>query len=210
MKEMNKEYRSLGNISCPAEEEQTSTRHISGYAVVFDSQSEYMGMYEVIQRGAITEETINNSDIFACFDHDMKRVLARSNHGEGSLSLTLDERGLKYEFDAPETELGDELLEYLKRGDISKSSFGFCVDKEDKDSQSFEMRNGVLYRTIKKIHSLFDVSPVWQPAYSATEVQSQRDAEQMKEEAIEHLKEAVSKELDAKMHEVEELAKVDK
>lgn len=207
MKEMNKEYRNIGAVEYRADEE---SRHVSGYAVVFDSQSEYMGMYEVIQRGAITEDTLKQSDVFACFDHDMRRVLARSNHGEGSLTLSLDERGLRYDFDAPETELGNELLEYLKRGDISKSSFGFCVNKEDPESQSFEMRGGILYRTIKKIDHLFDVSPVWQPAYSATEVQSQRDAEQMKQEAIEQIKEAVAKELDAKMQEVEDLAGEDK
>ena len=199
---MNKEYRSSGDILSVPE---TSERHVTGYALVFDSQSNYMGMYETIQRGAITEDTIARSDIFACMDHDMKRVLARCNHGEGSLSLSIDERGLKYEFDAPETELGNELLEYLKRGDISKSSFGFCIDKDDPESQTFEMRGGELYRTIKKIDHLFDVSPVWHPAYEATEV-AKRDAEAMKEEAIAKLKESVSEILDAKMAEVETLA----
>lgn len=205
-KEMNKEYRSAGTVVGQFEE--GSLPVISGYAMVFDSQSEYMGMYETIQRGAITEETIKNSDVFACLDHDMKRVLARSNHGEGTLSLSIDDRGLKYEFVPPSTELGKELLEYIKRGDISKSSFGFCVDRDDSESQSFEMRGGVLYRTIKKIHSLFDVSPVWRPAYSDTEV-AQRDAEDMKAEAIKMLQEKVNAEMDAKMAEVEELAKVE-
>jgi hypothetical protein len=123
------------------------------------------------------------------------------------LKLSVDERGLKYEFVPPSTELGRELLEYIKRGDISKSSFGFCVDRDDDTAQSFEMRNGVLYRTIKKIHSLFDVSPVWHPAYSATEV-SQRDAEDMKQEAIKKLTDEVVQKLDAQLAEVEKLAEV--
>lgn len=36
-------------------------------------------------------------------------VLARSNKGEGSLTLEIDEIGLKYTFEAPNTALGDEL-----------------------------------------------------------------------------------------------------
>ena len=59
-----------------------------------------------------------------------KGVLARSNKGVGSLTLSIDDRGLKYSFEAPNTALGDELLEGLRRGDISTSSFAFTVKSD--------------------------------------------------------------------------------
>ena len=76
-----------------------------------------------------------------------KGVLARSNKGIGSLTLEIDDKGLKYSFDAPNTALGDELLEGLKRGDITASSFAFKVGKDKWDKRS----DGSYLRTICSI-----------------------------------------------------------
>lgn len=146
----------------------TNDRTVEGYAVVFDSPSEYIGWTEIIHRGAITEDTIKNSDVFAKFNHNDEKVLARSNKGDGSLLLEVDEKGLRYMFEAPETELGNELLEYLKRGDIKQSSFAFSIDKQDSNAERWYKKDGMIYRDIYKIDRLYDVSPVFQPAYEAT------------------------------------------
>lgn len=149
------------------------SRTVEGYAVVFNSQSEDLGFYETINPSAITEDVLKRSDVFCLFNHDQDKVLARSKYGTGSLQLQLDERGLKYTFQAPNTDLGNELLEYLKRGDIESSSFAFVVSA-DEGSEVWETRaDGRQYRTILKIDELFDVSPVFNPAYSSTSV-SQR------------------------------------
>lgn len=143
-------------------------RHISGYAAVFNSPSvPEIGWIETICDGAITDETIKSSDIFAKFNHDDNKILARSKNGEGSLTLTLDEHGLKYEFDAPNTALGDELLEYLKRGEITSSSFCFSISKEP-NAEEWYKEDDQIYRKIYKIEKLYDVSPVFQPAYEDT------------------------------------------
>ena len=142
-------------------------RSVEGYAVVFESQSENLGFYEVIHRGAITEDTIKESDVFCKFNHSDEKILARSKYGEGSLSLEVDDKGVKYRFEAPNTALGDELLEYLNRGDLASSSFAFTVSKEE-GSERWHKANGVIYRDIYKIDKLYDVSPVFQPAYEAT------------------------------------------
>lgn len=142
-------------------------RMVEGYATVFDSPSENIGWIETIHKGAITEDTIKRSDVFAKFNHSDDKVLARSNHGEGSLLLEVDNIGLRYMFEAPQTALGDELLEYLKRGDLNQSSFAFTVSK-DEGAERWYKKDGVIYRDIYKIDELFDVSPVFQPAYNAT------------------------------------------
>lgn len=144
------------------------SRTVEGYATVFESESENLGFIEVIHRGAITEETIKNSDVFAKFNHDSNKILARSKNGNGSLLLEVDDNGLRYMFEAPNTALGDELLEYIKRGDLSQSSFAFTIDKNDSSAERWYKKNGVIYRDIYKIDKLYDVSPVFTPAYSET------------------------------------------
>ena len=154
--------------------ESEDPRRVEGVAAVFGSESEDIGFIETIAPGAIDEETINRSDVFACLDHDRERgVLARSRRGKGSLKLWTDAEGLHYRFEAPNTALGDELLEYLRRGDITASSFAFTVAED-----TWENRGGQVYRTINKVDRLYDVSPVFEPAYQATSV-AQRKAEDL-------------------------------
>lgn len=154
------------------------SRTVEGYAVVFNSQSEDMGFYETINPSAITEDVLKRSDTFCLFNHDQDKVLARSKYGTGSLQLQLDEQGLKYTFTAPNTDLGDELLEYLRRGDIDSSSFAFTVSTDEGSEVWTTGTDGRQYREILKIDELHDVSPVWNPAYSSTSV-SQRTLDKL-------------------------------
>lgn len=158
-----KEIRNVGNISTLEE-----SRKVEGYALVFNSQSEDLGFYETISTDAITDETIRKSDVMCLLDHDKNRgILARSRYGKGSLKLSVDDKGLKYEFEAPKTALGDELLEMLRRGDINQSSFAFSIAE---GGDKWEKKNNNYYRTITKIERLYDVSPVFTPAYPSTSV----------------------------------------
>lgn len=156
-----KEIRLNNNIS-------TDSRKVSGYAVVFNSLSEDLGGFrEIILPSAITEETIKNSDIIFLLDHKQDRgILARSTKGEGSLRLSVDDKGLYFEFEAPNTALGDELLEGLKRHDYSKCSFAFTVGEDEYKKDN----NGNVIRTIKSIRQLYDCSVVVNPAYEETSV----------------------------------------
>ena len=81
--------------------------------------------------------------------------------------------------EAPHTQLGDELLEYLSRGEITTSSFAFVVDQNDGD-EWFRDEENHLRRHIKKIYRLYDVSPVFEPAYLDTDC-SKRKFEQINE-----------------------------
>ena len=148
----------------------SESRHIEGYAIVFNSLSNDLGGFrEIIEQGAITEELIKNSDIICLMNHDIKRgVLARSYHGRGSLKLDIDEHGLHYSFEAPKTALGDEVLEGIRRGDISKCSFAFVCGEDNWTKDE----NGEYIRHVKKIKNLYDVSLVYHPAYDETEVKA--------------------------------------
>lgn len=145
-------------------------RHIEGYAIVFNSLSNDLGGFrEIIEQGAITDELIKNSDILCLMNHDIKRgVLARSYQGRGSLKLDIDEHGLHYSFESPKTDLGDEVLEGIRRGDISKCSFAFVCGEDNWTKDE----NGEYIRRVKKIKNLYDVSLVYHPAYEETEVKA--------------------------------------
>lgn len=157
------EYRRFTNTIDNRDKE---SRSVSGYASVFNSESRDLGFFETIAPGAITEDTIKDSDVFATLNHDPDKVLARSNHGVGSLELFVDERGLHYRYDAPHTDLGDSVLEHIDRGDLTDASFAFTISDEP-DAQRWEKRDGNIYRTIYKIDRLYDISNVWTGAYAA-------------------------------------------
>lgn len=154
-------------------------RTVEGYAILFETPSDGLGFEEVISRRAL-DGVLAKSDVFALMNHSQNRgVLARSNKGAGSLHLEVDDKGLKYRFEAPKTALGDELLENIRRGEISASSFCFDVEKDIWEKKS----DGSWKRTVSKIGNLYDVSPVYNAAYSKTSVYMRG-----KEEAEEELR----------------------
>lgn len=153
---------------------------VEGYAMLFDTTSDGLPFHETIEKGAL-DGVIERSDVFALLNHSMERgVLARSKNGRGSLSLTVDERGLKYSFKCPDTAIGHELEENLRRGEIDQSSFAFTVEEDKWERRS----DGIWSRRILRIAEVFDVSPVYRAAYSATTV-SMRGKEAAERELME-------------------------
>lgn len=140
---------------------------VVGKAIAFDSPSKDLGFIETIKRGAITQELLDESDVFARMNHSEDYILARWNKGKGSLNLELRDDGLYFDFEIPNTEKGNELREHIKRGEISQCSFAFVVSSDD-NAERWYKKNGVTYREINKIGWLGDVAPVFNPAYEDT------------------------------------------
>lgn len=122
------EEQPINNVEEDVVDNVEEERIIEGYAIVFNELSEDLGGFrEMILPEAVNEELINNSDIYYLYNHnDNSTPLARSNHGVGSLELTIDNKGLKYRFNC----LNTEFYELVKRGDLSKSSFAFSLPKD--------------------------------------------------------------------------------
>lgn len=159
--------------------EEDEKRTVEGYALLFGVSSDNLGFEEIIERGAL-DGVLGKSDVFALLNHDRsKGILARAKNGSGSLSLEVDTKGLKYRFEAPKTALGNELLENLRRGEIDQSSFAFTV--ADGGEKWERQKNGVWKRTISKFERIYDVSPVYNAAYSKTSVYMRGKEEAEKE-----------------------------
>lgn len=157
------------------------SRTITGYAAKFDSWSEpIMGWFkEIISRDAFSECDV--TDVIMCFNHNPDTILARTT--SDTLQLSTDSVGLKFSFSAPNTSLGNDMLELVSRGDISQCSFKFLVDRDE--WRYADSDNGLEYdeRTILGISELRDVSLVVYPAYKDTEA-SVRHLEERKAEYL--------------------------
>jgi HK97 family phage prohead protease len=151
-------------------------RTVSGYAAVFEQLSQNLGWFrEKIARGAF--DNVLDNDVVALFNHDSNHVLARTI--SKTLQLSVDDTGLRYEFEAPNTTSGNDLIEMLKRGDVQHSSFSFSIEdqKWEQDDELGEIR------TVLKVKRLYDVSPVVMPAYKQTDVSvAKRSYDEFKEQ----------------------------
>ena len=192
LKNYNQMEKRIFNIETRVDSTEDGRDLVVGHASVYDSRSNNLGgFYEYIERGAFTEELIANSDVRALINHDPNLILARNT--SGTLNLTADERGLKYEFEMPETSYGKDLAISMKRGDITQSSFAFTVAEDDWSTDD----EGNNIRTIKKIDRLYDVSPVTYPAYNMAEsdlVVAKRGLKEYQESLVEETKEEIIEE----------------
>lgn len=147
-----------------------SAPRLSGYAAVFDSPTEIAGLFrEVIAPGAFAS-AVGTDDVRALFNHDANFVLGRTT--SGTLTLTEDETGLRYDVDPPDTQWARDLMVSVQRGDVSQSSFAFEVLDDD---WVYGARGEMPVRTIKSVR-LHDVSPVTYPAYTDTTVSARSRA----------------------------------
>ena len=156
-----------------------SERIVSGYAIRFMEESVDLGGFiERIHPEAISIDQIRNSDIFAFFNHDNDKVLGRT--GAGTLKLDLRDDGLYYEINVPDTVAGNELLEHIKRGEMYGTSFAFSLPSDDSGDVWSRGEDGNIYRDITNIEFLYEISPVFSPAYPTTTV-SARSLEKIQE-----------------------------
>ena len=146
-------------VECRAEGEET---FFEGYAVKFDEVADLGWMTEEIDRNAASDNT--NDDIRGLFNHDDDQVLGRTK--SGTMTWSVDSVGIKYRIKYnPNDPDHVRVMEKVKRGDVSQSSFAFTTKDE-----RWEKRNGKEHRTVLKFKIIYDFSPVTYPAYQNTTV----------------------------------------
>lgn len=145
------------------------SRIITGRAIVFESWSKNLGgFYEIIHRGAITQELIDKSDIIMNINHDDEKMVARSRQGKGTLSVSLKDDGVYFSFEAPTTSRGDELLYNIRNGNIFECSFAFTIPDDLHSERWYVDSDNVYRREVNVIDGLYDMSLVIHGAYGDT------------------------------------------
>ena len=179
-----------------AAEGEKESRTITGYAILFGVPSAPLYDYddeearEVIAPEAITKELLDGCDIKMTMFHDRQLILARSKNGSGTLTYTVADKGVAFEFEAPHTADGDKALELVRRGDIAGCSFMFTTHYYDSAyvSRDVKRENGktVVTYTVNVVTGVYDFTLAADPAYPDTNceaearelVQELREAEQ--------------------------------
>lgn len=139
---------------------------VQGYGAVFfrddNPGTEYWlfnDLVERVGRGAFDRALRDNDDVRALFNHDVNQIMGRSS--AGTLRLSVDEVGLRYAFDLPDSPNGKNLEQALERKDVTGSSFSFDMLRvEYREEDDFFVREMLDVK-------LFDVGPVTFPAYTA-------------------------------------------
>ena len=130
----------------------------TGYAAVFNSDSEPLPFIERIAPGAFKRSLQSRNEVKLLWNHDAGEPLA-SVRG-GTLRLVEDEIGLRVEATLANTTRGRDVAELIRSKTIDSMSFGFSVIKDSWSS------NGEV-RTLEAVR-LFETSVVSWPAYTAT------------------------------------------
>lgn len=136
---------------------------VDGYAATFDQETvmyEFDGVQykEVVDRGAFSATQM--ADVVMNYNHEGKPVARTKN---GTLSLTVDDAGLRISADLSGTEEGRQLYNEIKGGYIDKMSFAFTVSTQ-------EYNRDTRTRRITGIKRLYDVAAVDIPAYDTTSI----------------------------------------
>jgi HK97 family phage prohead protease/HK97 family phage major capsid protein len=153
----NAEKRTAGTIE--VRESEGDEMILEGYASVFNQETDLGHFREVIKPGAFDD--VLDNDVRALINHDPNLVLGRTTNG--TLELSVDERGLKYRVKLGNQTYARDFYESVKRGDINQSSFAFTIDQQSWNEER-------TLRSVDKVRTLLDVSPVTYPAYSQASV----------------------------------------
>ncbi len=139
-------------------------RVIQGYAAVFGSRSQPMGLQRVVETVAPSFFAKSKGDgwpgVTARYEHLPQYILASTR--AHTLELRTDQRGLWYS--AELTESRSDIWDLVSRGDVAGSSFSFNCYEDD-----FDFVNGETHRTLVG-GKLIDVGPTCQPAYEDSSV----------------------------------------
>jgi HK97 family phage prohead protease len=180
-----------------AEGSQGESRTITGTAIVFNSESEVLDDWgqkfrEIIKPEAAQMAFLNTQDIKLNMLHDRQLTLARCKEGRGSLRLSVDGKGVNFEFDAPKCDIGDRALELVRTGVYSGCSFEFIPDQYEVEERGADKEVRITHKRFKAITAL---TIGMDPAYRATQVNARemwnktptakREAEEAKRKADE-------------------------
>ncbi len=136
-------------------------RTLHGHAAVYGQDAELddatveqlaPGAFDVVLDDPAT-------DARALWDHDTRMLLGRQ--GAGTLRLHADGDGLAYAVDLPRTSYAEDLIELVRRGDVTGASFAFVPGEVERGRTS----DGRTRITHTSVAQLLDVSPVTYPAY---------------------------------------------
>lgn len=143
-------------------------RHLTGYAIVFNSLSEDLGGWKEIIAPEAVDRTLRSGDnVDALIDHRRETTTVLGSTDSGLMRMKKERHGLKVDIFPPDTTFARDVVTTVKAGLVRGMSFAFRLwpegatwDQED---------SGLFIRTVTDM-TFDEVSVVLNPAYSDTEI----------------------------------------
>jgi HK97 family phage prohead protease len=136
---------------------------VFGYALKFGVPYDMGWFTEEIQRGALDGADL--SDVRILFNHDQNLILGRTKAGTAKVGI--DEVGMWYMAELPDSPTGQNVKEALRRGDVDQSSWAFSISTDESGRSKGDKwmnKDGKDYRVITSVRAVYDASPVTYPA----------------------------------------------
>lgn len=138
-------------------EDEDKKQTIRGYAVVFDELTDRAGYFkEKIDRHAF--DGVDLSEVYLIVGHDFNNLLAKNGV---NMRMQIDEKGVWFEADLPDTQLGRDTYQLVREGILSGCSFGFTIAECDTDYDNE-------IDTIIRVGQVFELTLTPIPAYPQT------------------------------------------
>ena len=172
---------------------------LEGYPIVFNQETDMGAWREVIDPAAVGDGKVLR-DVALMVGHDFGMIPlahSRRNNGSGTMTLTVDEHGVKMRavLDVDHNPKAAEAYSAVLRGDISGMSFAFIVEGEAWE----DLDTDKPLRRITGFGEIYEVSLVAFPAYKGTSVQaaSEGDALESVRASLESAKQKLAEEREA-------------
>jgi len=160
---------------------------IRGIAAKINEETNLGWFREKIAPGAFDEVLASAElDCRCLFNHDANLILARRSANTDTLKLAINADGhLEYEYETPNRSYAHDLADAINSGDVDQSSFAFRIAENGQEWEYDQDNPNNDLRTITRVASLLDVSPVTYPAYQNTTVAvSERSHQAARKEAL--------------------------
>lgn len=164
---------------------------VEGYFALYDDETQLApNVREVIRAGAF-DAALRDRDVLALYGHEHNSVLGRTS--SGTLALRSDAKGLYGTVSLPNTTLGRDVYELVKRGDLKGCSFGFPPGEK---KRAEVLPGGVVrYELLEMDLREVSITPI--PAYPNSSIQARSaEAAALVAENLREKKDALKKRLE--------------
>lgn len=168
MPPVDRRYLCNERTQCRMVKSEDGKRYLEGYGIVFNQESKRLGGWfvETIKPESV-KRAMEADDITVDTHHIEHNLLGRKK--TGTAQFTVDEVGVKYRVEVPNTTYGNDIAALVERGDIDGSSFVFTTAPHGDEWRSVN-KNGEEYweRTVTEMGRIYSMGPVVTPAYPQT------------------------------------------
>lgn len=177
---MERRFVATSGLEIRAAEDGSQTNTLRGYALRFGSVYDMGWFTEEVAPTALDRANMN--DVRVLLNHDPNNILGRT--AASTARVGVDNVGMWYEVDLPDSPNGQNARVAVQRGDITQSSWGFSLRKDEtgrRIGDKWEMRGGKEHRILTDVDIVFDASPVTFPANPDTTIAKRSRDEAMSE-----------------------------